>query len=568
MHSIEQYIKYFKTTKKQYKYLHLATALILCIALFFSVTAFLHATPKEFKSSQSEFDPDLLYLILTAEMAYNRGNYTLAIEAFEAAAYRSNSPELVEQATKIALELGDFEAGIPLSQYWAQLSPDNTQAQITAYINTLLVNPNEAIIYLKAWIDDKETEVTQYLVMMTQQLAQLQITQMEEQLENVSDSDPQNAQLLFYQAIINYTQGQTTEAKNEIKIANQLAPEKQAYQVLWIQILMQENNINKAIELSSEFIKSYPSHDAVRWLYAKLLSSQNKYEEFITQMEQLLVSPKYYEAAFATLSKYYIKSNNPSGLLSLIESANKSYISSSLYHFVSGQYYQFTNQNNKAIAEYQQVTSGPLYMESQIHQIELLIKTRQPESALFNLQNLISTNPKESQSLALSMSAKLMEQSYYTHAITILTQSISNQPNNITLIYARALAAIQAKQLDLAENDLKAILVEQPEHYLALNALGYGLLELSTRYQEAHDYLKKAYELSPEHPAILDSLGWAHYRLGDSQQALILLKRAYELHDSEEIGGHLYQVLIETGQVKNAELLRQDLKSKQKHDSN
>jgi tetratricopeptide (TPR) repeat protein len=110
--------------------------------------------------------------------------------------------------------------------------------------------------------------------------------------------------------------------------------------------------------------------------------------------------------------------------------------------------------------------------------------------------------------------------------------------------YARAMAYERLDQLDAMQADLKAVLVQDPEHYHALNALGYTLADrLPAQVNEAVAYLERALALKPDDFYVLDSMGWAQYRLGELDQALGYLQRAWAKKVDAEAGAHLGEVL-------------------------
>jgi tetratricopeptide (TPR) repeat protein len=82
---------------------------------------------------------------------------------------------------------------------------------------------------------------------------------------------------------------------------------------------------------------------------------------------------------------------------------------------------------------------------------------------------------------------------------------------------------------------------------MALNALGYTLTNKTDRHQEALVYIKKAYEISPNDPAIIDSMGWVNYRLGNYSEALKYLRKAISIEPDHEIAAHLGEVLWVSG---------------------
>jgi len=97
--------------------------------------------------------------------------------------------------------------------------------------------------------------------------------------------------------------------------------------------------------------------------------------------------------------------------------------------------------------------------------------------------------------------------------------------------------------LGAMENDLRSILAQDPDHAATLNALGYTLTNHTQRYEEAADLIERALELSPGDPAILDSLGWVYYKLGQYNESETLLREAHNAFPDPEVAAHLGEVL-------------------------
>ena len=93
-----------------------------------------------------------------------------------------------------------------------------------------------------------------------------------------------------------------------------------------------------------------------------------------------------------------------------------------------------------------------------------------------------------------------------------------------------------------------------------MNALGYLLTDQFARHEEARGYIQKALAMNPDSPAIIDSMGWVLYKLGDFRAALDYLERAYRLEQDPEIAAHLIDVRWALGEREQAlELLRTSL---------
>jgi tetratricopeptide (TPR) repeat protein len=125
-------------------------------------------------------------------------------------------------------------------------------------------------------------------------------------------------------------------------------------------------------------------------------------------------------------------------------------------------------------------------------------------------------------------------------------------PDNIELLYARALMWERQDQIDRAEADLRRVLVIAPDNVAALNALGYTLADRTTRYREALELIDRARVADPGNAAIIDSYGWVLFKLGKPRDALEQLRRAYALQKDPDIASHLGQVLWVLGRKDEA----------------
>src|SRR5690606_33991930 len=109
------------------------------------------------------------------------------------------------------------------------------------------------------------------------------------------------------------------------------------------------------------------------------------------------------------------------------------------------------------------------------------------------------------------------------------------QPHQWTLFYFRGIAYERAKQWDKAEADLLQALALFPEQPHVLNYLGYSWVDQGMHLDEAMDMIARAVELRPNDGYIVDSLGWAHYRLGNYEEAVRELERAVELRPEDPV---------------------------------
>jgi len=120
----------------------------------------------------------------------------------------------------------------------------------------------------------------------------------------------------------------------------------------------------------------------------------------------------------------------------------------------------------------------------------------------------------------------------YNAAIALIA---TPQRDNWTVYYYRGIAFERTKQWDKAEADFRKALQLEPDQPMVLNYLGYSMVDKKINLPEAIGMVRKAVELKPNDGYIVDSLGWAHFRLGEYDEAVKQLERAVELKPADPI---------------------------------
>ena len=133
----------------------------------------------------------------------------------------------------------------------------------------------------------------------------------------------------------------------------------------------------------------------------------------------------------------------------------------------------------------------------------------------------------------------------YTGAINGIT---SLNQGHWGLLYSRGIALERLKRWPEAEADFRKALELAPDQPLVLNYLGYSWIERGTNLDEAFRMLRRAVEQSPTDGYIVDSLGWAYYHLGQYDNALVLMERAVQLKAGDStVNDHLGDVYWHLG---------------------
>jgi tetratricopeptide (TPR) repeat protein len=142
----------------------------------------------------------------------------------------------------------------------------------------------------------------------------------------------------------------------------------------------------------------------------------------------------------------------------------------------------------------------------------------------------------------LTLSDLLRANETYPEAIELLNGLIAESKDGQVwpLYYARGQAYERSGRWKEAEADLMKALAQRPDEPELLNYLGYAWIDRGERLQEALGMVERAVSANPRSGAVVDSLGWAHYRLGDFKKAVEILEQAVELEAGDpEINNHL-----------------------------
>lgn len=146
----------------------------------------------------------------------------------------------------------------------------------------------------------------------------------------------------------------------------------------------------------------------------------------------------------------------------------------------------------------------------------------------------------------------------YQEALPIYTAIVDSMSEeditaNTQPLYFRGIIYERIKEWDKAEKDFLRVLEIEPENADALNYLGYTWVDRGENLTRAFDMIRKAVELEPQSGAIIDSLGWAHYKLGEYEDAKIQLEKAVTLSPSSAtIVDHLGDVYWKLGRYREA----------------
>ena len=219
--------------------------------------------------------------------------------------------------------------------------------------------------------------------------------------------------------------------------------------------------------------------------------------------------------------------------------------------------YESLKKPELAIKIYERVpASSPLHRNAAIQMAANLDSLERADEAQKHLEGLIKQNPDDLEAI-MALGNVLRGHKKFAECASVYSKGVANIANpeksNWVLYYFRGICYERSKQWAKAEADLKKALELFPDQPHVLNYLGYSWIDQGINLDEGMDMIKKAVQQRPDDGYIVDSLGWAYFRLGNYEEATKQLERAIELKPEDPtINDHLGDAYWRTGRLAEA----------------
>jgi tetratricopeptide (TPR) repeat protein len=496
---------------------------------------------------------EMMYDILLAEIAGQRGVMDVSVPHYLQAAMESRDPRVAERAMQVASFAKQYDIALQAARRWVELDGDNIEARKGLTALALQVGDMDEVIsqvnYLLSISTDPEEGyrlATAVLVHDTDKHAALEV------MRQMVDYHPDNAyawMALCRMAVLADELEQALEAANQ---ALARAPGLPAAIILKAQVLVRLDRKAEATEVLRRAVAAYPQDADLHFAYGRMLLDANELEQARAQFAEVVkLEPEnidgLYSLALLELETRQFKSGEKhlKQLLELNERQQNAY-------YYLGYAAREQEDDAAALEWYRKVESGDYWSRAQVSIAEILIQQDKLDEMQEHMGMLREENPDQAEQFYLLEGQVLSDAGLTQSAYELYTSALVSSPDSEDLLYARALTAEKLGDLVAAERDMRRILANDPENVRTMNALGYTLADKTDRYEEALAYITSAYEKSPEDPAIIDSMGWVQYRLGNLDIARQYLQQAWEMTSDSEIGAHLGEVMWQQGDYEAA----------------
>ena len=501
--------------------------------------------------AERPFPEDSLYKLLAAEFALRRGLYPFALREYLGQAEGLRDAGVSAHTTHIAQFMGRDDEALRASQLWTELEPESLEARLT--LANLLARAGriqEALPQMETILRAGGSANSTALTRGFHALPEPEKPTFLAAIRSLLAEFPGNGQLRISRALLLDELGRKKEALKILQPVFIATPTQVQAVVLDAKLRIELGRKN-AFRRLLPALKGQPDNHHLRTQYARLLTRTD-----LTQARrqfQLLVeqAPQDSDLLFS-LGLIQRETGDLEGAQASLSRLLATGARADQAHYYLGRTAEDLQQPQAALAHYMEVRPGQDFGAAIDRIADLLLAGGEAATLGEHFNRLRGRHPQLAEQLFAIESGKLRTHQHPKNALTLLNRALAELPNSIRLRYSRSLLHEQRGDFAQAEEDLRSILGQEPDNATALNALGYMLANRTGRYTEAEQLISRALALSPEEPAILDSMGWVKYRLGQYEDALAYLQRAYAALPDPEVASHLGEVLWQMGRAGDA----------------
>jgi tetratricopeptide (TPR) repeat protein len=508
----------------------------------------------ELSRGTAKISSDVLYKTIISELHANRAEFDEAGDNYLDLALQTKDLGILRRAIQFATLNNDQNALMQLALLWSDIDPlDSRPRRMLASLTLESGALMQSLLHMERIIELGEEIDFSLLSNKTGDIDVQSRNLLVGQLTILAKKFPTDTSIVMAMTQLLAQNNEFEAALEQLATFNKIIPYTPRIILLKAEILNRMNNPKNALKTLKDGTKKFRDNIPIRLNYARMLVRQNEFKSAITEFETLLdQDPDNHGARFSQAlifleTEAFKKATT--AFKTLIASNQR--VEEARYYLA----YSLENQNliKEAVLEYQSIPSrAENFVAAQQQATRLLIAQGEFNKAHESLIQASKGQP-QLQILFITMESRLLLQSDNAdRAKDLIEASLNRFPGEIELLFARVLYFDLIGDKQNSERDLKQIIRIQPDDSRALNHLGYMLATQTSRFEEANTLIERAIKISPEDPAIIDSLAWIQYKLGRFDKAFKNIARAYERFPDPEVASHMGEILWALNRRKDA----------------
>lgn len=496
-----------------------------------------HAAPTPAISS----DPAQLFT--AAEAATQDGRFPAAAALYVQAAAATNDEQQVEEAARSTYDRAQLEAALRIAQRWLEINPTSERAHEIAALSALrLYRVDAAFEHLTNLLDNAYITPAAGFLALLPKLSAADSNAAFAVMQRLVERYPMVAEAHYALARL---AGQTSNREvlvSESQRAHELSPYWPPAAFLMALAQINNGQVDASLQTVQEVVKNDASV-TTRTEYANLLLAAGRVQDAMKLLQEIEQGDGDTSAATRSLAQIDFQIGNDRAAFarfSKLLNTGKN-LSESIFFLAS--IAERSGANDEARQLYARVQEGDFALAAQIRLAKMIQRQEGLDAALLSLQQYGDARPDE-QIATLSTRAEMLSEAGDTvGALVLYDQALQTYPDVASLKLARAFLLVKMNKIDAALKAMRELLALRPQDPLVLNALGYTMVDRTRQYKAGRDYIAEALKYTPDSGAVLDSMGWALFKLGQKNQALDYLQRAVKRIVDPDLDLHLGEVL-------------------------
>ena len=519
------------------------------------------ATPAK---PRAELTAETMYRLLVGDVALQRGDFVVAARAYLEVARDTGDAALARRATEIGLATRQRAIALEAARQWEKVEPDAERPRQLVKALSASGGSVEALAgggatkaeverALAAAAASPEALVAAFLELNRLFAHETDKAAAFRTVSDLAQPYPNVAEAQFAVALAGYASGLTdlsivTASRVAIDRALAQKPGWERAVLLKSEILNAESPDVAAAYLQS-YLQGNPGSRSAAGALAQIYVGQKRYAEARAVFEALWTTDKGNRDVQFGLAVLAMQGKDWKAAEALFEDLDRAdYGETGVVETYLAQIAEETGRYQLAFDRYLAVPDSERGWLARLRAAAMLGKLDRVAEAKRYLADLPAVTQEQRIQVRQAEAQLLRDAGDVAGAFAVLEKGLAEHPDDPDLLYDSAMVAEKLDRLDVVEARLTRLIEQKPDSAQALNSLGYTLVDRTPRVAEGFALIERAHKLSPKDPFILDSMGWALFRLGRLDAAEDYLRRAYAERPDPEIAAHLGEVLWVKGE--------------------
>ncbi|MBC7204266.1 MAG: tetratricopeptide repeat protein [Pusillimonas sp.] len=510
----------------------------------------------------------MLYKLLVAEFAGQRGEIGVATDLFYELARTTSDPRLAKRAFQYAMVSRNFPKANRAAQLWALIAPNDPEAVASSLAMSASNGETEGLADA-LWkriesAQDKEVAIGQAVAI----VSKLNDRAAAYDILRSALREPVQDLPVTWLALADtaWAAGDPGRALAHAERAQQIDPasEPAAQRILEYGLKVDPD---AAIAAAQRYLERYPQADDLGLLLVRRLTEAGRVDQALMQVKamreaapenfdllyteaEVNARSERYEQAKALLNEYIAVQMQRRE--SIEDKASNAIADASDARLMLVRIAERQGNFDEAIEQLGLIDDPSLIFQSQIHKAVLYGRVGKLDDAREVINTISPQDDQERTVIALTQASIYKNAGRTDLAVDVLEKADKALPDTPEIKYDLGMLYERQGNYDAFEQMMRRIIELTPDDANAYNSLGYTYVDQNRQLDEAQALLEKALQLEPDNPYILDSVGWYFYRTGDYESALQYLRRSFEILPEAEVAAHLGEVLWVMGRKDEA----------------